>query len=238
MPKKEKSKSEKTKEVFEMGDKEIVKESSVENPIKNKDQEKHQEKVLKNILFSLALLVLLVFGYYLFAQSQITMHYKDIEFKAASYGKDLIVYETQTLLPARDGTNSDFGFRIRTKPSKLKKIPFDSADNLELMKINGVQFENGTFNCNGDGVIAMPNLERLFEKIGTQYIVDDNATCSPDGYYNLFMFKYGNETRINEVGNHCYEVIVKGNDDSCEILPATEKIMVEVFSKYKEFTGK
>jgi hypothetical protein len=56
-----------------------------------------------------------------------------------------------------------------------------------------------------------------------------------EGRYNLFTFKYGDKTQITNVGENCYEVTVKGNNDSCEILPATEKIMVEFFSKYKDF---
>lgn len=203
--------------------------------IKDKKTKKDpNEKILKNILFTISILILFVLGYYLYAQSQITLNYKDIEFKAASYGKGLIFYETQTLLPSRDGSKEDFGFRIRTKPTTLKKISFDSSK-LNLMYVNGMKFEGGNFSCEGFTAIAIPNLERLFQKIGTTFVVDQNENCDPDGRYNFFIVKYGDKTQINNLGQNCYEVIVKGDDEYCEILPATEKIMVEVFSKYKEF---
>ena len=141
-------------------------------------------------------------------------------------------YETRTLL--KDYEGNDFGFRLRTNPSEFKKVDFEGLDNFTLMKVNGYRIEGGTFNCDGDGIIALPNLMRIFEKMGTQYIYDPNETCDDQGRYNYFIYKYGDKTQIKEIGNHCYEVTVKGNDDSCEILLASEKIMAEMFVKYKE----
>ena len=102
------------------------------------------------------------------------------------------------------------------------------------MKYNAYSYGEGTFNCNGDGVIAMPNFQRLFQKMGMGLIHDQEATCDPGGRYNYFNLEYGNETEIKMVGKNCYDVVIKGNDDSCEILPATEKLMVELFVKYSE----
>lgn len=232
---KEKTKKEKTTEVFEVGDEEIVKTSTSETKLENKGQKKKEEKTLRNILVILGIVLLFVVGYYFYAQSQITMEYKGIEFKGASYGENLILYETLTLLPSNDGTNQMFGFRIRTNPKELKKINFDGLEDYNLMKATGIKLENGTFNCEGDGVIAMPNMQRLFEKTGAQFIPDQEAECDEEGRYNLFILKYGDKTEISKIGNNCYEVIVKGNDESCEVLAATEKIMVETYVKYQEF---
>jgi hypothetical protein len=225
---------EKTKEIFELGEKEVVREGTVNTPKSKPGQKEHQEKILRNILVVIGVLILIAVGYYLYAQSQIHFTYKGIKYEAALQG-DLMFYETRTLLDSNDGANSPFGFRIRTKPSKLKRIDFIGIDQFELMKVNGYKMENGSFNCEGDGIIAFPNIIRLFQKMGSTLISDQNEVCDEQGRYNFFIFKYGDKTQINEIGNHCYEVTVKGSDEVCEILPATEKIMVEIFAKYKIF---
>jgi hypothetical protein len=44
----------------------------------------------------------------------------------------------------------------------------------------------------------------------------------------------GEETRIEQFGPSCYKLIV--ND--CEILPATERFMIEVFSEFNALLNK
>ncbi|MBT4376440.1 hypothetical protein HOD29_03630 [archaeon] len=234
-----KTKKEKVTEIFEVEkkgkEKVIQKTGTTETPISTPQQNKNQERILKNILIiSGAIILLIIIGYF-YAQSQINFNYKGISFEAVQIGEgddSIIFYETRTLLDSIDG--DPFGFRLRTKPSNLKKIPFDDLESFQLMKYNAYSYGEGTFNCNGDGVIAMPNFQRLFQKMGMGLIHDQEATCDPGGRYNYFNLEYGNETEIKMVGKNCYDVVIKGNDDSCEILPATEKLMVELFVKYSE----
>jgi len=234
-------KKEEVTEIFEVGKtgkEKIVKTKGVEEvPVEDKNQKKEENKLLKIYLISLsAIILLIIFGYY-YTQSQIYLDYKGIEFKAVQYGEgkySLIFYETTTLLEPNDGTDTLFGFRIRTNPKKLKNIPFDSLDNFNLMKLNAYFYGEGTFDCEGDGVIAMPNFQRIFQKMGMKLIYDPNATCDEYGRYNLFKLVYGDKTEIKEIGPNCYEIVIQGNDDKCEILPATEKIITEMFVKYRD----
>jgi hypothetical protein len=197
---------------------------------------KKNDRTITNFLIILGMVIVLIFVFYFYIQSQKYVSYKGIDFKVTKIGegKDLILlYETLTLQISNDGSNQQFGFRIRTNPSKLKNVPFEKLENFNLLKLNGYSFEeNYTFNCNGDGVIAMPNLERTFSKMGMDFILDSNSTCDSDGRYNFFYFKYGDKTKIKEIQPRCYDVIVKGNEDNCEILKATEKLMVEMYVKY------
>ncbi len=196
---------------------------------------KQNKKTLLWILIVMVTIIALFVAAYFYTQAQIHFNYKGIEFEAVNEGTKadpLIFYQTNTILIGSDG--EPFGFRIRTKPSELKKVPFENVENFELMKIGGFSFGNNTFNCEGDGVIAMANVYRLFQKTGMQMITDENASCDSQGRYNMFEFVYGDKTEIREIGNHCYEVVVKGSEDKCEILPATEKLMVEIYSKYGE----
>lgn len=235
-------KKQKVTEVFEVEKnkkEKIVKSKGTEEvPVTKKGQLENQNKVLKNFIIGFIIILGLIFGFYFYTQAQININYKGIEFKAVNEGTQenpLILYQTLTLLESNDGTDALFGFRLRTNPRELKRINFENLEDFELMKLNAYSYGEGTFNCEGHGVIAMPNLQRLFQKMGTQLIHDENATCDPEGRYNYFELKYGDKTEIKEIGNRCYEIIMKGNDDKCEILPATEKLMVEMFVKYNEF---
>jgi len=204
--------------------------SKKKEEFENERSENQENKILKMIFLIVGVVFLLIAGIYFYTQSQINFTYKNIEFQKTKIGK-IDFYETKTLATADDG--SLFGFRLRTKPSVLENIPFENVDELRLMKVNGYTYEdNKTFDCEGDGVIAMANLQRLFSKQGMSVLRDPNSGCDSEGRYNYFTLKYGSATEINEVGPNCYEIVIQGNDAQCQILPATEKLMVELYSRY------
>ena len=196
---------------------------------KKEEKKENHESTLKNVLIIGGVMILLIIGLYFYTQAQNTYSYKEIDFKKTKIG-EITFYETTTFA---QGENGNFGFRIRTNPNELKKIPFRDVENLRLMKLNAIASEgNSTFKCGGEGVIAIANLQILFSNMGTELKKYENSTCDPEGRYNYFTLKYGNETSINEIGNACYDIIVQGDEESCEILPATEKLMVELYSRY------
>ena len=204
--------------------------SKKKEEFENERSENQENKILKMIFSIVGVVVLLIAGIYFYTQSQINFTYKNIEFQKTKIG-EIDFYETKTLATADDG--SLFGFRLRTKPSVLENIPFENVDELRLMKVNGYTYEdNKTFDCEGDGVIAMANLQRLFSKQGMSVLRDPNSGCDSEGRYNYFTLKYGSATEINEIGPNCYEIVIQGNDAQCQILPATEKLMVELYSRY------
>jgi len=204
--------------------------SKKKEEFENERSENQENKILKMIFLIVGVVFLLIAGIYFYTQSQINFTYKNIEFQKTKIG-EIDFYETKTLATADDG--SLFGFRLRTKPSVLENIPFENVDELRLMKVNGYTYEdNKTFDCEGDGVIAMANLQRLFSKQGMSVLRDPNSGCDSEGRYNYFTLKYGSATEINEVGPNCYEIVIQGNDAQCQILPATEKLMVGLYSRY------
>jgi len=204
--------------------------SKKKEEFENERSENQENKILKMIFLIVGVVFLLIAGIYFYTQSQINFTYKNIEFQKTKIG-EIDFYETKTLATADDG--SLFGFRLRTKPSVLENIPFENVDELRLMKVNGYTYEdNKTFDCEGDGVIAMANLQRLFSKQGMSVLRDPNSGCDSEGRYNYFTLKYDSATEINEIGPNCYEIVIQGNDAQCQILPATEKLMVELYSRY------
>lgn len=196
----------------------------------NKEVQK-QNKILKNLFIIFGLVLVLIFAYYAYAQYQTHINYKDVSFEASRYG-EVLFYETTTFAESNDGTNQPFGFRLRTNPRDLKDVPFENLENFSLLKVNGYSYGENDFNCQGQAVLAMENLKRTFSKMGMSFVRDENETCDADGRYNFFKLTLGNETKINQIGNRCYEITVKGTEDSCEILKGTEKLMVEMYVKY------
>lgn len=208
--------------------KKVAKES--EENLEKRREERQENKILKIIFLTVLLVVLLIAGIYFYTQSKENFFYKNIEFQKNRIGQ-IDFYETKTLATASDG--SLFGFRLRIKPSVLENIPFKNSSDLKLLKVNGYNYqENMSFNCEGDGVIAMANLQRLFDKQGMIFVRDPNSGCDPEGRYNYFNIIYGPVTEINEIGPNCYNIVISGNDSQCQILQATEKLMVELYSKY------
>lgn len=196
-----------------------------------KTKPNNQESILKNVLIIGGIIILIVVGLYIYTQNQNSYSYKEIEFKKALIG-DLTFYETVTLAEGPNG--EEFGFRLRTNPKELKTVSFKEEDKLTLMKINviGIEDESNSFKCEGEGVIAIANLDRLLKEMGSSLAKDENSSCDPEGRYNYFNLKYGDKNSIEEVGNKCYDLVIKGNDNKCDILPVTEKLMVELYSKY------
>jgi hypothetical protein len=105
-------------------------------------------------------------------------------------------------------------------------VPFKGEVNLiPNMIINATN----DFNCNGDGIISMVNLVKLYEIIGTKVIKNDKLECDPSGNYMFLKIQEANETSIEQIGMACYTL----NVNNCEILEATEKFMIETFVEVK-----
>jgi hypothetical protein len=81
------------------------------------------------------------------------------------------------------------------------------------------------FNCNGDGIVAITNLDTLYNLIG-KIISDPNATCDPSGRYVFINIQNSSETSIQETALECYTI----NVNNCQILPAVERYMTKIFA--------
>jgi hypothetical protein len=145
----------------------------------------------------------------------------------------------KTTIPGVIGTNGSFipgiytsgkqaNYRIwfRNDPRKLVDVPFNG--DITLLR-NVVLNMTNSFNCNGDGIIAIANLQKVYTALGAKMITDKNATCDNAGRYTFLRISEGNETKISEDSNdrECYELKI----NNCEILSATEKFMLEILIK-------
>lgn len=221
----------KEKEVFEVKkdgkEKVVTKEASVKTPIEKPGQKKQEQKLFRIILFSCLAIILIVIGLYYYTDSLRYTDYDGVEFTTVAEG-DLIFYRTQVPV-SYQGKIVPYNFYLRTKPSELSKIPFD-REGFELMKFAVLNFTD-EFDCNdGDEVIAVANLKKIHDILGIQMMTDPNAKCDDEGRYVYYNLMKSDKTEIEKIGKNCYNVKIS----DCEILPATEKIMAEMFYKLNQ----
>lgn len=190
--------------------------------------EKNKEnKIIKWFIVGIVAVLLLVVVVYFFIHSLRIQNYEGIKFATVKFG-DLIMYQTSVPYLINKTTYVPYNFYLRTNPKKLKNIAF--PEGLELMKVSGFTFPSN-LTCDGDSTIALANLENLHFVIGGKLVFDNNATC--DERYNLYKIVESDKTEIIELSPRCYEVRVA----NCEILPATERIMLELFVKNQELNA-
>ncbi|HLD38025.1 MAG TPA: hypothetical protein VJA20_01135 [Candidatus Nanoarchaeia archaeon] len=192
----------------------------------NKTQTEQERKQLRNVLLGLGIFVILIILAVFFINSIKSFEYKETKFDIVREG-DLILYNTKVALFNEKGEHyQNYNFFLRNDPRK-SKVNFNGE--LELKKLVVINSEE-EFNCDGDGIIAVLNLRQLYEILGAKVVKDENATCDSEGKYMYINLKEGKETRIEQTGTACYDILI----NNCEILEGTEKFMVETFAKVNE----
>jgi hypothetical protein len=229
--KKETAKGEEVCEIFNIekdGKEETIKSCGIEEEkTASKEQIKKENKMFRNIMIILGGFVLLFATYFFIMNSFNHFQYNGVNFdvdKTDMIGKTL--YKT-SLPVSYNGTRADYNFYLRGDPRITKNIPFDGNITFgEEMVLNATE----SFNCNGNGIIAVANVMKLYNLIGTKVIKDENATCDPEGRYMFVRMQEGNKTSIEQFGPSCYNINIK----DCEILPGTERFMLETFVKINQ----
>jgi len=202
---------------------------------RRKRQVAEQNKILKSILI---IIVIITAGFFLFifvSDAISSFTYKDVEFDIVKFCDAgppcLVTYHTT--LPVKVSGDSvrvvrpeekttDYNFYIRNDPRELSVDFVGKIAYKELMVIN---VEEGSFMCEGKESIAIANLAKLYELMGTRVITDPTATCDALGRYSLVNVVSGNETKIEHFYPACYTITIK----DCEILEGTEKFMIDTF---------
>jgi len=208
--------------------KESIKKKESKAPKKKETSKKEstEEKIIKTVIIVCAIAILLVL-IFKGISTQVRYHdYKGVQFETISDEGKMLFQHTMIDVMI-NGKLTPYNFYLRTPIKALKKVPFENIEDFDLMKIMGFRMDT-VFDCEGDQTIAMANLINLVSQTGMTPVKDNNATC--DERYNLFILEEGEKTQITEISPRCYKVEVA----NCEILPATEKIMAEIFVKYNQ----
>jgi len=191
-----------------------------------KKQVTEENKILKNILIGCLIAIIILVFFVLFFYSINRFEHREVKFTIDTKTmRGKVLYKTSFPLYSEDNKHvADYNFFIRNDPRKLENIPFDGElVLLENMVINSTE----SFNCDGDGLIAVANLLNPLRVLDVNVIKDENATCDEDGKYMFVQIQNGNTTGIEQFGPACYNL----NVNNCEILDVTERFMVEIFVK-------
>ncbi len=215
--------------VKKMDDKKIKEQES------NKKETRAQERIKEN---KLLVKILLVIGFFFlvimiaFFSMKSSTHpkYNGVTFNMIQEG-ELTFYETSFNV-MQAGKPAVYNIYLRNSPKKLEKdVAFEGE--LELRNIMVLNSTTENLFCEGDWNLAIGNLLNL-NIFNIEIMKDENASCSEGGEYMFVQIEEGEETRIEQFGPSCYKLIV--ND--CEILPATERFMIEVFSEVNALLNK
>ncbi len=197
-------------------------ESSEEKP--SKKQVGEENKILGKVFGVLAVLILVIFGSYLVIYNSNNFEYRGIKFDVMPVG-EIIFYHTS--FPATlDNRQVNYNVYLRNDPRELEKnVPFQG--NIYFPEVFVLNATN-SLDCEGDGELAIRNLQQVLKVFGTEFITDDNATCDPQGRYGHMKIQTGDISAISQfAGPACY--ILQAAD--CEILEVTERYLVESLVK-------
>jgi hypothetical protein len=202
-----------------------IQNANSEVKIDSKEESAKQEKTLKRVFLVFGIIIALFLVIFFVGQSARHFNYGGLTGNVIKEG-NIIFY--QTSLPVNyQGKTVPYNFYLRNNPEKLKDIPFN-GDVIFLKDV--VINASEKLNCNGDGIIAVANLVKLYDVLGAKVIKDQNASCDMLGNYIFLQLEEGNETRIDKIGKSCYTLKVK----DCEVLKATERLMVETIIEAKK----
>lgn len=224
--KSEKKSSEKVCETFEVEkegkEKEVTGCGIVPEKKASKEELKKQNIILRNFLILAGGLILFVVIFYLSYGFLHTENYNDVEFTRIKEG-EVTFYHTSVLF-TKDNTKINQNIYLRTSPKELLKIPFEG--DFRVRQLIGYNLTSN-FDCEGDGIIAVANLRQVMNAFGIEVLGDPEAGCDSEGRYLYFSLKEGDETKIIQTSETCYDFYIS----NCEILPVTEKYIAEFLDK-------
>ncbi|PIO08813.1 hypothetical protein COU59_00155 [Candidatus Pacearchaeota archaeon CG10_big_fil_rev_8_21_14_0_10_34_12] len=195
-----------------------------------KKQITNENKILRNILIAVGIIIISVLAYMVFAYKASHFSYKGVDFTTVEFCDAkpcLILYQTKLPVTMSSGEKAEYNFYLRNDPRELDKIVFDGDVNFLPNMVIGAQ---GNFSCDGDGIIALANMAKLYEIVGAKVIKNEELKCNLNNEYLHLDIQEGQETKIIQATYSCYVLRV----NNCEILPVTERYMLETLIKINE----
>ncbi len=198
------------------------KQDKKEEKVKKKELSK-ENKTLMKILMVIGLFFLILVVSFFIMKTSNQPEYNGMTFNVIQEG-ELTFYQTAFKVLYK-GELTNYNIYIRNNPRKLEKdVPFEGELELRNFLVLNTTTEN--LFCEGDWSLAIGNLQNL-EIFNIEIMTDKNATCDENGDYMFVEIEEGEETKIEQFGPSCYRLTVS----DCEILPVTERFMIEVFSE-------
>lgn len=186
-------------------------------------QVKKENKLLRNILLFVGGFLIVFALIFFIINAPNKFDYKGVTFNVVNEG-DLVLYHTSFPV-AYNGGVADYNIYLRNDPREIAETVPAKGTLLDIQDtvINITQ----EFNCDGKQMIAIANLNNLYNAIGRKLITDENASCDSLGRYMYVVIQPGNETSVEKFGPNCYNINIK----DCEILEGTERFIAGLLVK-------
>jgi hypothetical protein len=210
--------------VYEKANEAEQKEEKKEEEEKPSEKQIQSEsKIFRNIILTILLIAVVIGFIVILNNTSKTFTVDGVKYTIVQQGQ-LTLYNTW--IPVTyNGSIRQYNFYLYSDPRTTQKaIPFNGSINI-VPHSSIVLNITGNLNCNGDGIIAVANLNTLYGLIGT-VTKDSNATCDPLGRYTFINIQNSSEASIQEIGPACYNI----NVNNCNILASTERYMTQTFA--------
>jgi hypothetical protein len=231
----EKKKNVKKKEVCEKfkvkkGKNEAIVESCgvEEEEIVNEGQIERQNDLFKKILLVMGGFIIFFLVIYFLNSSIKNFNVKGVEFDIDTKEMQGVTLYHTSLPIIYNGERTKYNFWLRTDPRKLDNlVPFGGKIIFRKNAVFDVTTEN--LFCEGDWTIGLTNMFNLYKLFDLNILTKkENETYTPKEDYMFITISEGNKTEILQKDDYNYEIKI----NNCEVLPAFEKMMLEVFVRY------
>ena len=234
--KKIKKDSEKVCETFEVSDGKTEKEKIVCGDLQNKHSSKKQmkqfNKTLGIILIVLIVLTALFFSIYYITKYTAKIDYKGTEFTKIKRGQ--VTFYHTTIPSVIEGKKIEYNIYLRNNPNDLAKR-INLNDTIKWRNLIVLNISQRYPECDGDDVISEANINQVLKTgMGLTVGKDEKAGCDAQGRYMYIELDQGNKTQIEKFGPSCYKL----EFNNCEILPVTERILIEAIAEYNKNSQK
>jgi len=218
--------------------KKIESEQNVKQEKKNISQ---NERQLRWILIGMVCVLLIGILVYVVVQEMKKFEYGGLDFEKIMYDQ-LLLYHSK--IPVSDSSGNllvNYNLYLRNDPRQLGDIPVNGS--IKLMKYTYVSLDpEAEVGCSDSG-IAGANFFSFLKIAGVDaklaynnktYALARNVSygsCQDNRalYYGYLVIKKGEENKIVQIDNNCYELYFK----DCDILKVTERFMVAAVAHSK-----
>ena len=221
--------------------KEIKEEKKNEKPVEGG---KNNSLIIVLTIAGLIILICVIAVFYRYSSNN--FKYLGIEFNK-NYMKTILFYTAK--VPVIDAYGDIQAYKeidFRNDPRKLKDVTVNINGTIRFVKANIAYVSYGEMEKCEDNSLAATNLGFFLAATNMKYkgAIDDpdyanntnipyvNCQTHPDN--TVILVKAGNETKITQTSNNCYELVFK----ECEILKATEKFELIILDQYMKDIAK
>lgn len=234
-----------------MAKKKEVKNKEQENKPSKKETKKKQNKQIMWAIILMIGMILIIIGVPFIVKNYVNkFEYINLEWQKTRLG-DLKYYSTRIPIADKQGNIiASYSMNFKNDPRKLDNVNVNlSAKDIGFIRGKPVYIALAPEMkaCGANNSIAISDLSGFLRHIAGLELeaawTDSNVakknnlsyvTCKNTLKNTVIYINSGNETRINRVGDNCYEIIY----NNCEILPATEKFMLIIMENYMNYFTK